>query len=119
MKLLIAFFALVFACSAAEVAGKWNLIVPMRDGGELKAVLMIKQAGSGYTGTISTEQGDAELTEIKVTDSDFTCKIPVDAVTYEISATVTGDSMKGKYKVNDRDGGPFTGTRDAAKPSSN
>jgi hypothetical protein len=111
MKLLFAFLALLIGCSAGEVAGKWNIVVPARDGNQIKYQLVLRGDGGTYSGFISSEEGDATLSDIKVSDTGLTFKVETDNATYAVKATLDGDSMKGKYTVNGSAGGTFTATR--------
>jgi hypothetical protein len=111
MKLLLAFLALLIGCSAGEIAGKWNIVVPARDGNQIKYQLVLRSDGGAYSGFISSEEGDAALSDIKVSDAGLTFKIETDNATYAVKATVDGDSMKGEYSVNGNAGGTFTATR--------
>lgn len=112
MKLLALFFALVFVCTGADVAGKWNLVVPNRDGAEVKFTLNIQQSGEKYSGSIVNENGEAiPLTDVQVAGAEVKFKVVSDEATYDVTATVDGPKMKGAFKVNDQPGGSFTGTK--------
>ena len=114
MKLLVMFFALVFACAGADVAGKWNIVVPGRDGGEMRFTLTIQQDGEKYSGTIMNDNGEGmPISDVRVSESELKFKILADDANYDIAATVEGDKMKGTFKVNDQPGGNFTATKTA------
>lgn len=113
MKLLITFLAFMLVCSAADVAGAWNVVVPTRDG-DVNYKVVIKQDGESYSGTITADD-TLPLTDLKVKGSELSFKVVTDTVTYEVSGTVDGDAMKGKYKVGDRASGEFTAKRIANK----
>jgi hypothetical protein len=113
MKLLVLFFALVSVC-AAGVEGKWNLLVPGRDGGEMRFTLVIQQQGEKYSGNIMNDNGEGmPISDVRVTDSELKFKILADDANYDVSATVEGEKMKGNFKVNDQPGGTFTATKAA------
>ncbi len=111
MRLLFSFIALLLTCSAAEISGKWNIVVPGHDGSEMKYELVLRSEGSSYTGFISSQEGDATLNDIKVNDTEVTFKIETDNATYEVKANVDGEKMKGEFTVNGNRGGTFTATR--------
>jgi hypothetical protein len=114
MKLLALFFTLIFVCAGADVAGKWNLVVPGRDGGEMRFTLSLQQSGDKYTGNIMNENGEGlSLSDVRVTESEVKFKILADDASYDVSATVEGAKMKGNFKVNDQPGGTFTATKAA------
>ena len=112
MKLLALFFALVIACAGADVAGKWNIQVPGRDGGEMKFTLTIAKDGDKYTGTIMNDNGEGlALSDVRVTENELKFKVLADDATYEVTGAVEGPKMKGNFKVNDQPGGTFTATK--------
>jgi hypothetical protein len=111
MKILVAFFALMLACSAAEVAGIWKLTTSGRDGGEGSFTLVIKQDGANYSGTISNDEGAIEISNVKLSGDQLTFKVITDDASYEVTGAVDGDSMKGKFTVNQQQGGAFTAKR--------
>lgn len=112
MKLLTLFLALVAACAGADVAGKWNLVVPGRDGGESRFTLIIQQSGEKYSGSIANENGEGlPLTDVQVSESELKFRVVADEASYDITATVEGARMKGSFKVNDQPGGTFTATK--------
>lgn len=73
---VIALFALMalFALSAvaADISGKWVSEMPGRDGGTVTTTYNFKVSGSTLTGTISSQRGDQEITEGKVTGDEIT-----------------------------------------------
>ena len=121
MKLFIALLTLAAGAYAADITGKWDITAPTRNGGELKVRLVIQQNGDTYSGTVSTDEGDAIIKDVRVKDSEVVFKVETDERTYEITATVSGDSMKGTYTIDRQPAGSFTATRATgvkAKPQS-
>ncbi len=111
MKLLILLLTLSVAGFAADVTGNWNITAPTRNGGEMKVRLSIHADKDSYSGVISNEEGEAVLRDVRVKDGEMTFLVETDKDTYEVAATVSGDIIKGSYKVNKTPGGTFTGTR--------
>lgn len=112
MKLILAFLALMLACTAAEVAGVWKLAVPGRDGGNAQFTLTIKQNGDNYSGTIANDENTLPISNLKVDGDQLSFKVLADNATYEVTGSVEGDDMKGKFTVNQQQGGVFTAKRD-------
>ena len=112
MKKITYSLALAFACGAllawagnvmaadepVKVAGTWEMTSQGRNG-TMTQTLAIQQDGSTIKGTLTGRRGEAPL-QGSVTGNkvSFTVKrdTPNGAVTLEYSATVDGDSMKGK-----------------------
>jgi hypothetical protein len=115
MKLFIALLTLSAAAYAADIAGNWNISAPTRNGGEMKVRLVIQQSGDSYSGTVSTDEGDAIIKDVRLKDSELVFKVETDERTYEITATVAGNTMKGTYTVDRQPAGSFTATRDTSK----
>lgn len=95
-------------CGATELAGKWIVTAPSRDGNQITMSMVIRAVGDSYAGTISGEQGDATLSAIKLDGSELTFEIETDDATYHVKATIDGDKMKGSYQVGQSPGGTFT-----------
>ena len=112
MKLFIALLTLAIGCFAADVSGKWNISAPTRNGAEVKYRLVIQSQGDSFTGVISSDEGEVALKDVKVKDADLSFRVETDDAHYEVTATVTGDTMKGTYTVNGSQSGTFTGTRE-------
>ena len=74
-KLLTAtlLFALTsVAALAADFNGKWTADVPGRDGGTMTNTFTLKVDGAKLTGSLSSQMGDAEITNGKVDGDTFT-----------------------------------------------
>ena len=102
------------ADEAAKVDGKWEMSSEGQNG-PMTSTLTIQQDGSTIKGTLTGRRGDAPL-EGTVTGNkvSFTVKRQTqngDTMAIEYTATVDGDSMKGKVhseRFGDRD---FTAKR--------
>lgn len=66
--------ASVFAVSAmaADISGKWVSEMPGRDGGTVTTTYNFKVSGGTLTGTITSQRGDQEISEGKVSGEDIT-----------------------------------------------
>jgi predicted regulator of Ras-like GTPase activity (Roadblock/LC7/MglB family) len=54
------------AALAADFTGKWTAEVPSRQGGTMTNTFNLKQDGEKLTGSMSTQMGDAEISNGKV-----------------------------------------------------
>ena len=95
MTALLGVFAL--AASAADVTGKWMAQVPGRNGNQ-DVTFNLKQAGSALTGTVTTGQGDQQISEGKVDGDNLSFKVSFEArgntITQDYKGTVAGSEIK-------------------------
>ncbi|MGO8789121.1 MAG: hypothetical protein ACLQVL_17300 [Terriglobia bacterium] len=103
------------AAEPANVAGTWEMSSEGPNGGPMTSTLTIQQDGGTIKGTVTGRRGDAPL-EGTVTGNNvsFTVKRQTqngDTMVIQYTATVDGDSLKGKVhseRFGDRD---FTAKR--------
>jgi hypothetical protein len=92
---LLGIFAL--AASAADVTGKWMAQVPGRNG-TTDVTFNLKQAGSELTGTVTTGQGDQQISEGKVDGENISFKVTFEArgnqITQNYKGAVSGNEIK-------------------------
>lgn len=69
MCLLVSLFAL--AAVAADISGKWISETPGRDGGTVTTTYNFKVTGNTLTGTISSQRGDQEISEGKISGDEI------------------------------------------------
>jgi len=63
---------LAFGAAAADVSGKWVAQVPGRQGQTMEQTFTFKVDGANLTGTVSSQRGDQEISEGKVSGDDIT-----------------------------------------------
>ena len=86
---MIALFAVcAVAASAADISGKWVAQIPGRNG-TMEQTFTLKQSGETLTGTISSQRGDQEISEGKVSG---------DSVSFVTVMSFGGNEMKMLYK---------------------
>ena len=87
--------------AADGVAGEWNIVVDTQ-GEETPATLTIVEEDGNYSGTLGTDQGELELSEVSFDDSklSFTVEIPEVGMS-AFMATIEGDSLDGKFEIPD------------------
>jgi hypothetical protein len=64
-----------FTAAAADFNGKWLAQVPGRQGNMQEQTFTFKVEGAKLTGTMSSQRGDQEITEGKVSGDDITFMI--------------------------------------------
>lgn len=92
-KLLTA--TLLFALSsvaalAADFNGKWTAEVPSRMGGTMTSTFTFKVDGTKLTGTVSSQMGDAEITNGKVDGDNISFDVVRTFNDNSITLTYTG-----------------------------
>jgi len=101
----------------ANVAGTWQFTADSSQG-TFTATLTIQQDGGTIKGTQKSDFGDATITgTVKGNAIQFTVSVsgPNGSFTVDHDGTVTGDSMKGTFKMGGDTGnsGSWTATRQA------
>ena len=76
------------AASAADITGKWVAQIPGRNG-TMEQTFNFKQSGETLTGSISTQRGEQEISDGKVSG---------DAVSFVTVMSFGGNEMKMMYK---------------------
>jgi zinc protease len=101
----------------ANVVGEWNLQITTPGGQAIPATLTMKQDGDTLSGTVQTQIGDGELSNVRLDGNNFEATLKFNNYGRIIDGTVTGsaesDSMKGTItlQVEGLAPLPFTGTR--------
>ena len=104
------------ASGVTDPVGSWSIEVETPLGQSIPATLTIERAGAGFTGTIHSEMGDADLGAIEINDNSFhattSLEMDGDAIEAEISAKFDSDHTKGSLKLQNAPSLPFTGSKD-------
>jgi hypothetical protein len=84
----LSLFCIAFASSAADVSGKWTAQIPSRNGDQM-VTFFFRVSGATLTGTTTTPQGDAPITDGTVDG---------DTITFTLSVRGrSGDVVKQTY----------------------
>lgn len=78
----------------SPLLSKWDVVISA-PGQSYTGILKLEKAGDAYTGSVTTELGEAPLGNIKVDGDSFTATIVVNAMGNSINGT-----MSGKVKDN-------------------
>lgn len=89
--------AFAVAAFAADVTGKWMAQVPGRNGNQ-DVTFNLNQSGSSLTGTVTTPNGDQQISEGKVDGNDLSFVVSFEArgntIRQEYKGTVAGSEIK-------------------------
>jgi hypothetical protein len=96
---------LAVSASAADISGKWVAQIPGRDGQTTEQSFMFKVSGETLTGTITTQRGEQQISEGKVTGEDVTFVVTREGR----DGTPSKEIYKGKIAGNEI---KFTRTRE-------
>lgn len=99
---------------AIDPSGEWNLTVNSPQG-ELSVKMNIRKEGSGFSGTMNTPMGTAELRDLAMEGNKMTAKLTIPAGNNQMEATLTatveGDSIKGALALGQMGTFDFTGSK--------
>lgn len=97
------------AAMAADFNGKWTAEVPGRDGGTTTTTFTLKVDGDKVTGSLSSQMGDAEITNGKVDG---------DNITFDVVRTFGDNTITLSYagKADGADSIKFTRTFKGGMP---
>jgi hypothetical protein len=113
VALFVAMVPMVKAADPAHVNGVWDLTVESPNGTSTP-VATFKQDGETLTGTYKGRRGETDLKgTIKDNDIHFTTTISFQGqdLVLDYTATVDGDTMKGKVKFGEMAEGTFSGKK--------
>lgn len=99
------------ATAPAGVTGKWKMAAKSNAGRQYDVVLNIASDQGKLSGTLTAPEGTLPLTDPKLDGDQFSFKLIVDEGSYNIKATLAGDSMKGTYTGPNSETGTLNITR--------
>jgi len=98
-----------------DPVGAWSIEVETPLGQGIPATLTVERAGSGHTGVIHSEMGDADLGSIEINNNSFTATSSLEmdghAVEAEVFARFEGEQVEGHLKLQNSPELPFTGSK--------
>lgn len=101
--------------NAASFVGSWALSITAPSGQAMPATLSMKQDGGALSGSVSTQIGEATLSDIKLNGNDFDANLKLTAqgqvMEGKVAGSVDSDTMKGEINLQNLPPLPFTGTR--------
>jgi hypothetical protein len=114
-RILVAAAALAVsgACllvAASAAAGTWEVVSTPEGGDEVTWKMVIHDHAGELTGTISGEQGDFTLEDVKLEGEILSFKVTIDEQTYTIEARLSDSKFQGVFR-GARVNGTVRGTR--------
>ena len=112
--LALTLFALATAALAAgnPVAGSWECVSITPDGDEMHTMLTVIEADGKLSATLKDDDGEWTVSKLKFENNVLTFTVTRDA-DYEVTLTLAGDKMDGKWAGNGI-GGKISATRHKA-----
>ena len=108
------------SAAAADVNGKWVAQIPGRMGDPMEVTFNLKAAGDKVTGTVSTQFGDQDINEGKVSGDDIAFATEVEfgdnKVKFTYKGKVAGSEMKLTREMQFSGPPPGGGPPPAPKP---
>jgi hypothetical protein len=77
---LLSIFAVCLAAVIADVSGKWTATLKTPDGNEFKLDYVFKLDGDKLSGTVSSPQGEIDISEGKVKGDSLFFTVPVNGM---------------------------------------
>lgn len=102
------------AFAADGIAGSWDLEIPMAG---QQMTLNVNEADGALTGTVISDQGEIELTDVKFADGTLTFVLDVAdlGLTFNYEGKLDGDSLNGNFSNPDMGEFEVTGARAGAE----
>ncbi len=98
----------------SPVLSKWDVVISA-PGQDYAGTLKLEKSGDKFTGSVTTELGEAPLANIKVDGDSFTSTITVNAMGQIIEGTMSGKAKDGKISGDMNLSGlgsiPYTGKK--------
>ncbi|MSU63911.1 MAG: hypothetical protein EXS31_16215 [Pedosphaera sp.] len=125
LRSAVAFFSAAVLCisaMAADISGTYKIKYEGQDGDSRQATVKLKSADGKLTGTVTSQTfGEAPIADAKLDGDKVTFKVQRErdgnTITFDYFATVSGDTIKGKFsgKLGDNEfSRDFEGKREAS-----
>ncbi len=102
--------------SVTDPVGSWSIELETPLGQSIPATLTISRENDGFSGTFSSEMGEANLGTLKLHDNSFQSSTSLNTdgheLPAEISAKFDGDHAEGSLTLQDSPALPFSGSKD-------
>lgn len=84
-------------------AGTWKYTVTDTPMGDVSGTFTLTPSGSGYAGTITSDEGTGELRNVSVQDSQLSCSMTAQGYDASLKGMFEGESFKGAISVEGYD----------------
>lgn len=89
---------------ASTLTGTWDLVSETPDGDQVKWDLTFKDDNGKLTAVASSENGEIPVKDLKLDGDSITFTVAYQDNDYQITLTVSGTSLTGKWSGNSSDG---------------
>jgi hypothetical protein len=93
------------------VVGAWKCMAHGGENGDVPFTLYLSQSGDVLTGSVSSSQGDAELSSVTFEDNQLKIDIDTDENKYTLTATLTDGGLTGSWYRDGQKQGTWEGKK--------
>jgi hypothetical protein len=97
--------------SDSPLVGTWNCVGHGGENGDIPFTLYIQHSSEGYMGTVSAEQGDADLTTVTFKDNHLKITIDTGEDDYLLTGTLANGKLSGEWSMDGQKKGPWEGKK--------
>jgi hypothetical protein len=106
----LAIFGAGLLVAANAATGSWEVVSTPEGGDEVIWKMVIKEDAGKLTGTLSGEEGDFTLEDVKLEGEILSFKVTIDEQTYTVEARLSDSKFQGVFKST-RVSGTVRGTK--------
>lgn len=99
------------SADASAVAGTWQCVAHGGQNGDVPFTLNLQQSGDILSGTVSSSQGDADLTAVTFKGNELRIEIDTDQGNYILTATLSNGKLAGQWSHGSEKQGNWEGKR--------
>lgn len=96
---------------SSPIAGTWKCVAHGGPNGDIPFTLYLEQTSAGLAGSVSSPQGDADLTSVTFKDNQLKIAIDTDEDNYALRATLADGRLTGEWYRNGKKQGTWEGKR--------
>lgn len=96
---------------ANVLAGSWNCIAQDGPNGDIPFTLYFEKSSEGYTGSVSAQQGDTDLTSVTFENNHLKVDINTYDNDYKLNGTLANGKLSGTWYLNGKKQGPWSGKK--------
>ncbi|MBK5294917.1 MAG: hypothetical protein JJE04_24965 [Acidobacteriia bacterium] len=111
MKYLSILVLAAASATAADVAGKWDVVAQTASGREYKLALELTDQDGKWSGKMSGPQGDIPLEEVQFNGKELTYSFTLSQGQFKIKLGLEEGALKGSFTTPDETSGTLSATR--------
>jgi hypothetical protein len=94
---------------SSPIVGTWTCVAHGGENGDIPFTLYIEHSSKGYTGTVSAEQGDTDLTSVMFNDDHLKITIDTGDSNYLLTGTLADGKLSGEWSRDGEKKGAWEG----------